>query len=104
MTLEQYWTVLIKRWQIILICFLVVGLGTFIGCKIMKPLYQSSALVQVSIRSSSNNQSSYNDLQASDQLVQTEATLATSDPVFREVASHYPGLSVIQLAREVTST
>jgi non-specific protein-tyrosine kinase len=43
-------------------------------------------------------------LQASDQLVQTEATLATSDPVLREVASHHPGLTVIQLAQEVSST
>jgi len=104
MTFEQYWAILIKRWQIILICFLVMGLGTFVGSKLMKPLYQSSALVQVVIHSSSNNQSSYNDLQASDQLVQTEATLATSDPVLREVASHYRGLTVIQLAQEVSST
>ena len=49
MTLEQYWTIVMKRWNIILICFLVVGLGTFIGSKIMKPLYQSSALVLVVI-------------------------------------------------------
>jgi Mrp family chromosome partitioning ATPase len=104
MTLEQFWTVIIKRWQIILICFLVVGLGTFIGSKLMKPLYQSSALVEVVIHSSSINQTSYTDLQASDQLVQTEATLATSDPVLRVVASHYTGLTVIQLAQEVSST
>ncbi len=104
MTLEQYWIILIKRWQIILICFLVVGLGTFIGSKLMKPFYQSSVLVQVVIRSSSTNQADYNNLQASDQLVQTEADLAMSDTVLREVASHHPGLTVSQLAGEVSST
>ena len=104
MTLEQFWAILIKRLQIVVICFLVVGLGTFIGSKLMKPVYQSSALVQVVIRSSSNNQADYTNLQASDQLVQTEATLAISDPVLREVASHYPDLTVSQLAGEVSST
>src|SRR5258708_21049232 len=105
MTFEQFWAIVIKRWQVILICFLVVGLGTFIGSKLTKPLYQSSALVQVAIRSSSsNNQADYNSLLASDQLVQTEATLSTSDLVLREVASHYPALTVIQLVGEVSST
>jgi len=71
----------------------------------MQPLYQSSALVQVVIRSSSNNnQADYNNLLASEQLVQTEATLATSDPVLRAVASHYPGLTASELAREVSAS
>src|SRR5205814_1626639 len=35
---------------------------------------------------------------------QTEAILATSDPVLREVASHYSGLSVEQLPGEVTAS
>ncbi len=104
MTLKQYLTILIKRWQIILVCFLLVGSGTYIGCKLMKPVYQSSALIEVTIRSLSNNQSDYNNLLASDQLVQTEATLAIGDPILREVASHYPGLTVIELAKEVSST
>lgn len=104
MTLEQFWTILLKRWQIILICFLVVGLGTLVGSKLMKPVYQASTLVQVEIRSNSNNQSAYSDLQASDQLVQTEADLATSTIVLDEVASHNPGLTAIQLASEVSST
>jgi Mrp family chromosome partitioning ATPase/capsular polysaccharide biosynthesis protein len=103
MTLEQYWTILLKQWKIIVLIFLVGGIGTFIGSKLMKPLYQSSALVQVVVRSSSNTQSAYTDLMASDQLVQTEATLATSDPVLREVAAHYPGLTTSQLASKVSS-
>ena len=104
MTIEQYWAIVIKRWYIILICFLVVGLGAFIGSKLMKPLYQSSVLVQVVIRSGSNNQADYNNLQASDQLLQTEADLATDNVVLLEVASHYPDLTAGQLAGEVSST
>src|SRR5437868_5500854 len=104
MTLEQYWIILIKRWKLVVICFLLVGMGTFTGSKLMKPLYQSSVLVQVIIRSSNNNQADYNNLQASDLLVQTESTLAVSEPVLREVASHHPGLTVSQLAKEVSSS
>ncbi|HEV2660382.1 MAG TPA: Wzz/FepE/Etk N-terminal domain-containing protein [Ktedonobacteraceae bacterium] len=104
MTFEQYWTIMLKQWKIIVICFVVVGAGAFIGSKLMKPLYQSTALVQVIIRSSNNNQADYTSLMASDQLVQTEATLATSDPVLREVATRYPGLTTAQLAKEVSST
>lgn len=104
MTIEQYWAIVIKRWYIILICFLVVGLGAYIDSKLMTPLYQSSVIVQVVIRSGSNNQADYNNLQASDQLVQTEADLATDDTVLREVASHYPDLTSSQLAGEVSST
>ena len=104
MTFEQYWTILVKRYKLILICFVAVGLGTFIGSKLMTPMYQSSVLVQVDIRSSNNNQSDYNNLLASDQLVQTEAALATSNSVLSAVASHYHDLSAGQLARDVSTT
>jgi non-specific protein-tyrosine kinase len=104
MTLEQYWTILIEHWKLVAICFLLVGMGAFVGSKLMKPLYQSSALVQVVIRSGNNTQVDYNNLLASDELVQTEATLATSDPVLREVASHYQGLTVSQLTGRVSSS
>ena len=103
MTLEQYWATLMKQWKLIITCIVLVGVGAYIGSKLMKPIYQSAALVQVSIRSS-DSQAQYDNLLASDQLVQTEAQLATSDPVLREVASHYPGLTVEQLLKQVTST
>src|SRR5436305_8423228 len=103
MPLDQYWNIITKQWKIVVICFLCAGLGTFLVSKLMTPIYQSSALVQVSI-SSTNSQADYNNLLASDQLVQTEAQLAISDPVLREVVSHYKGLSVDQLAKEVSST
>jgi Mrp family chromosome partitioning ATPase/capsular polysaccharide biosynthesis protein len=103
MTFGQYWAIVLKQWKLILACFLVMGVSAYIVSKSMKPIYQSTVLVDVSVRSS-NNQADYNSLLASDQLVQTEAQLAVSDPVLREVASHYPGLSEDQLSRQVTSS
>jgi capsular exopolysaccharide synthesis family protein len=102
MSLQEYGNALLKRWWLILICCLTVGLGAYIGSKLVTPLYQSAALVEVSIRSG-NNQSDYTDLLASDQLVQTETQLATSDPVIREVASRFPPLTVDQISKKVTS-
>ena len=104
MTFEQFWTILIKQWKLVVICFLFVGMGAFAVSKLMKPLYQSSVLVQVYIRSSNNNQADYTNLLASDQLVQTESTLAVSISVLSEVASNYPGLTVNVLAGEVSSS
>jgi Mrp family chromosome partitioning ATPase/capsular polysaccharide biosynthesis protein len=102
MTFEQFWTIQIKQWKLVMICFILVGLGALIGSKLMKPLYQSSALVQVALRTT-NNQADYNSLMASDQLVQTESTLATSDSVLREVTSRYPDLTETELQAEVSS-
>src|SRR5947199_6186973 len=103
MAFRQCWSLVQKRWKLIIACFVVAGLGAFIISKLITPIYQSTVLVVVTIRSV-NNQSDYSSLLASDQLVQTEAQLAMSDPVLREVASHYSGVTVDQLARQVTST
>ena len=103
MTFGQYWTIVAKHWKLILVCFLLVGISAYVVSKFMRPVYSSTVLVDVSVRSS-NNQTSYDSLLASDQLVQTEAQLAVSDPVLREVASHSPGLTEEQLARQVTAT
>jgi tyrosine-protein kinase len=103
MTLEQYLKKLVKQWKLVVICIAVVGVVAYIGSRLMNPIYQSTALVEIAIRAN-NNQADINSLLASDQLVQTEAKLAVSDPVLREVASHYPGLTVQELSKEVTST
>src|SRR5215469_14751925 len=103
MTFEQYWTILRKRWKLITMCLLITGLVALLASRLMTPLYQSTTLVQIVFRSG-DNQSDYTSLLASDQLVQTEALLATSDPVLREVASHYRGLTVEQLTKEATAT
>ncbi len=103
MTLEHYWTVLLKQWKLIVGCFLLVGLGTLIVSKLMTKQYQSTVVVQVAI-STGSSQADYNNLLASDQLVQTEAELATSGPVLKEVASHGYGISIDQIYKEVSSS
>ncbi len=103
MTLAQYWTIIVKRYKLIVICFLAVGLGALIGSKLMTPLYQATELVQIVVPSI-DTQTAYSSLLASEQLIQTEAILATSDPILRTVASHYSGLRVDQLSKEVTAT
>lgn len=99
MTLTQFWTILVRQWKIILLCFLVVGTGTFIKSKLTTPLYQSSVLVQVSVGTGSTD---LNDLLASNQLVQTEVILATTSPILKSVASDYNGLTLAQLSAEVS--
>ena len=101
--IEHYWSILLKRWKLIVICFVLTGLGVFIVSKLLPRMYQSTAFVQVAV-SSNNSQANIDALQASDQLVQTEAQLALSDPVLREVASHYPGLTVDQLIQNASTT
>jgi Mrp family chromosome partitioning ATPase len=103
MTLAQYWALIVKRYRLVVSCFLLVGLGALVVSRLMTPLYQSTALVQIMVPAG-NSQLAYNSLLASDQLVQTEAILATSEPVLHQVASHYPDLSVDQLGKEVTVT
>jgi Mrp family chromosome partitioning ATPase/capsular polysaccharide biosynthesis protein len=103
MTLEQYWTIMLKQWRLILACFLIVGLGAYLVSKVTTPVYQSTALVQVTVQSA-NSQADYNSLLASDQLVQTESELAISDPVLLEVASRYPGMTADELSKEVSTT
>lgn len=102
MSLEQYSKIILKHWRLVVICFVLVGAGAYIGSELMTPLYQSTAIVEVALRSGTTID--YDSLSASNLLVQTEATLATSDPVLREVASHYRGLSVGLLSTEVTAT
>lgn len=101
--IDHYWKILLKRWKLIVICFVLTGLAVFIVSKFITPLYQSTALVQVAV-SSNNSQADISSLLASDQLVQTEAQLALSDPVLRAVSSHYPGLTVDQLAKNASTT
>lgn len=103
MTIEKFLSIVVKRWWLVSLCFLTVGAGAYIGSGLMIPLYQSTALIQIAVRSSNNQGDYYSSLLASEQLVQTEATLATSDSVLREVASHYPEMTVEQLSTEVAA-
>ncbi len=104
MTFEQFAKILLKRWFLVAICFLCVGLGAFIGSsKLMKPVYQSTTLIEVIVHSGGDPLVNDNIL-ASQQLTQTEASLATTEPVLSAVASRYPGLSADDLAKEVTAS
>ncbi|GLV55964.1 hypothetical protein KDH_28080 [Dictyobacter sp. S3.2.2.5] len=102
MTFERFWLVVTKQWQLIIGCIIVVGLGTYVAGRLTTPTYQSSVLMRVVIQST-NTSSDYTNLLASEQLMQTEAQLATSDPVLRKAASYYPGVSVEQLAKATTA-
>ncbi len=101
--LEHYWNILLKRWKLIVLSFAITGLAVFLVSKLMTPLYQSATVVQIAV-SSNNSQANIDALQASDQLVQTESQLALSDPVLREVASHYPGMTVDELSKNASTT
>ncbi|MBV9228297.1 MAG: P-loop NTPase [Chloroflexi bacterium] len=103
MTFEQFCKILIKRWSLIAFCFLSVGLGAFIGSALTKPLYQSTALVEVIVHSG-GDPLAIDNIRASQQLAATEAELATTSPILNQVASHYPGYSVDDIAREVTAS
>ena len=104
MSFEQFYKALVKRWSVIVICFLFVGLGAYIGSsRLLKPTYQSTVLVEVVVRSGGDPLLNDNIL-ASQQLSETEANLATTYPVLSTVASRYPGLAVDDLAKEVTAT
>ncbi|GER85857.1 hypothetical protein KDW_00190 [Dictyobacter vulcani] len=103
MTFGQYWSIVVQRWYLILACCVLVGIGATLVSLFITPVYRSAVLIQVAIHSS-GNQSDINDLLASNQLVQTEAQLATSDPIVKEVAIHHPGLTSVQLANMVSSS
>jgi capsular polysaccharide biosynthesis protein len=103
MTLERYWLITLRQWKLIMASFILVGLGAYLGSHLLTPIYQATALVRVNIHSTTES-TNYNNLLASDQLVQTEAALAISSPVLRAVATHYHNLTYAQLARSVTAT
>lgn len=101
--LDYYLNILLKRWLLIAISFIGVGVAVYFGSKLTTPVYQSTAVVQVAV-SANNSQANIDALQASNMLVQTEAQLAISNSVLSEVVSHYSGLSVSQLAKNTTAT
>ncbi|GHO82089.1 alpha/beta fold hydrolase [Dictyobacter formicarum] len=103
MTIHQYVHALRKRWKLIALCFLAVGLGAFTASELIIPRYESTAIIQIVLHSTTN-QVDITGQQASDQLVQTQAQLAGSMPVLREVASRYPNLTPEQLTSNINIT
>ncbi len=103
MTLENYWSLLLKQWKMLVGCVVIVGLGAYVGSRCMTPVYQSSVLMRITIAATSNS-TDINNLLASDQLVQTESQLAMSSPVISDVVSRFPGMTVDQLTKATTSS
>jgi capsular exopolysaccharide synthesis family protein len=101
MTAEELRTVLIRRWRIIVACTLCAGLGAFLGTLLMTPVYQSTVTLEV--QASLSNSDTVAALIAA-RYTSTEAQVATTNPVLAAVAARYPGLSVAQLRREVSTT
>ncbi len=104
MTLERFFAILLKQWKLVVASFILVGLGAYIGSRLTTPIYQSTVLIQVAVHSGNSSSSDINGLLASDQLVQTESQLATSDLVLQEVVLHYQGLTFDKLKAVVSST
>lgn len=99
MTAEHYRDLLLKQWRIIALCAFLVGVGLGIGNLLVPPLYESIATVEVVIPSANAALL----ITGVDPLIQTEMTLATSQPILSGVVGHYPGLSVTQLREEVST-
>ena len=104
MTFEQLFRILKKRWGLVVICFIFASLGAFIGSsKFIKPVYQSTALIEVAVNLGGSSLTSDN-IAASQQLAETEAQLATTYSVLNVVALHHPGSTVDSLAKGVSAT
>jgi non-specific protein-tyrosine kinase len=86
-----------------LLCFLAVVLGVLLMSKLMTPIYQVSAVMQVTPHLIGNQTDGPASL-AADSLVQTEAQLAVSEAVLREVASHFQDMTLEQLMRRTQVT
>ena len=86
-----------------LLCFLAVVLGVLLMSKLMTPIYQVSAVMQVTPHLIGNQADGPASL-AADRLVQTEAQLAVSEAVLREVASHFQDMTLEQLMRRTQVT
>src|SRR2546429_35084 len=103
MTVDYYHITFVKQWKAMLLCFLTVVLGVLLISKLMTPIYQVSAIMQVTPHLGAS-QANGVDVEITDRLVQTEAQLAVSEAVLREVASHFPGMTLEQLVRRTTVT
>jgi non-specific protein-tyrosine kinase len=104
MTFEQFYRSLLKRWYIVVVCFVCLGAGAYVGSAVLlHPVYQSTVVMQVVIRNGGNPLSSDN-LTAGTAFAETEADLATTYPVLNTVAAHFPGTSVDDLSGDVQAT
>lgn len=103
MTVAYYRSTLVKQWKAMLLCFLAVVLAILLVSQFMTPIYQVSALMQITPRLISNQPDSSTSL-AADRLLQTESQLALSEAVLREVASHFQDMTPEMLMHKTQVT
>ncbi len=98
MLAEHYRNSILKHWLLILMCSVLTGVAVGLGSYLIAPTYQSTATVQLVTFSTSPAA-----ITAANQLLQTEANLATSASIVGQVARHYPGLTTAQLQAETSA-
>lgn len=101
MTWQRFWSLLVRQWRLIVICFLAAGASAFIVSKIVSAVYVSSALIQVTVHADPAEPED-SSLQASEQLARTNAQLVVGYPVLHAVAPNYVGLTEDALAKEIS--
>src|SRR3954462_7332670 len=104
MTFGKFYKSVLKRWYIVIICLLCVGAGAYVGSAVLlHPVYQSTAVVQVVVRSGGSPLSQDNIL-AGTNFAETEADLATTYSVLNAVAAKNAGTTVDDLSGSVKAT
>lgn len=104
MTFEQFYKSAIKRWYIVVICFVCLGAGAYVGSSVLlHPVYESTAVMQVVVRNGGNPLSSDN-ITASVTYAETAADLATTRQVLTAAAAKNPGMTADDLNGAVKAT
>lgn len=103
MTWQRFWSLLLRQWRLIGLCCLMGGAGAFMVSKLVGTVYASAVLVQVTVPATDGS-SGLTNVQASIQLAQTEARLATSYPLLQQIAPHYENLTGPALVQKVSAT
>jgi len=99
MTAREYRDLLLRRWWVVGLSILLVGLGAAAVTLFTPPAYQARALVQVDIPSTDTSV-----LVGVTRVVYTQTQLATSDAVLKDAAARTPGLTVARLRSSVSAT
>ena len=108
MTAEYYRNILLKRWRLIILCSFLLGAGAAVGSLFVPSVYQSTVTIQLVMSPADATLLSSTDASTKDfiitqtnQYLQTEVDLASSNTILAQVVVHYAGLSAEQLKSEV---
>lgn len=96
-----YYILLAKRWTWLVVLGIVIcGLGTYLGSKLVAPVYRASSTLTITLNSST---SAYDNISASQLVAATYAQLITSPEMLRPVLAHHPGITLEQFTTMVTA-